>query len=125
MADQLELRTTHLKRQDPQRAVMTYDRQLDTLYIKLDTFGGLHVAHYLDDGVYALFDPDTLEVVGFQVEAWKRVFLHQHPDLRWPWRMYRLGIPSVRVFGGLPLLPQPEQPILETVQLYTPRSCTA
>ena len=65
MADSGKLKTTLLHQQDPHDATMSYDEELDTLYIHLDVPARLHVACYLDDGVYALFDPDTMEVVGY------------------------------------------------------------
>ncbi|MBN1813447.1 MAG: hypothetical protein JXA14_16540 [Anaerolineae bacterium] len=120
MADTIQLKTTYVDRQDPLKATMTYDRQLDTLYIKLDVFGGLHVAHYLCDGVYALFDPETTEIVGFQVEGWRRVFLRRHRDLRWRWYLYR-SLKQLGVILTRPqLIPQPEGPILDTVKRYCP-----
>lgn len=51
---------------------VSYNEELDTLYIHFEVPDGLHVACYLDDGVYALFDVTTLELVGFQVENWQR-----------------------------------------------------
>ncbi|MBL7201975.1 MAG: hypothetical protein ISS56_17695 [Anaerolineae bacterium] len=109
MASVFSLKTTYVDRQDPSRATMSYDAEVDTLYIHLDVFGSLHVACYLDDGVYALFDPETLEVVGFQVENWRSVFLTLHPDLAecWP-----------------PPDPQQDQCyILQTIQRYAPNEC--
>lgn len=107
MADSIRLKTTYVEQQDPERAQMYYDRELDTLYIRLDAFGDLHVAHYLDDGVYALFDPETMEVVGFQVENWERVFLNcLHPDLKRVW-----SPPERR---------EDKTPIIKTVRRYAP-----
>jgi len=84
----ITLQTTFVRCQDPTRVVIIYDRKLDTLFIRLDAFGGLHVAYYVADGVNALFDPGTYEVVGFMVEDWRRLFLKVHPGLRWVWRLH-------------------------------------
>jgi hypothetical protein len=110
MADPIRLKTTHIEQQDPDRVTMSYNREIDTLFIRLDAFGGLHVACYLDDGVYALFDPETMEVVGFQVENWEKAFLNIHPDLKQFW----------------PTSPEPQEEmgyIVDIVKRYTPSEC--
>ena len=84
----IALQTTFIRCQDPACVVIIYDRKLDTLFIRLDAFGGLHVAYYVADGVNALFDPGIYEVVGFMVEDWRRLFLKVHPGLRWVWRLH-------------------------------------
>ena len=92
---------------------MSYDPELDTLYIHLDAFGDLHVAHYLDDGVYALFDPETMQVVGFQVENFERVFLNcLHPDLK-------------RFWTAQPSSQRSQEPILKSVRRYAPSYISA
>jgi hypothetical protein len=111
MAEILSLKTTYLERQDPAQAEMSYQQEIDTLFIRLDPFGGLHVACYLDDGVYALYDPETREVVGFQVENWEKTFLNVlHTDLKRYW----------------PLPSDPDKDkgyIMQLVREYTPDAC--
>jgi len=112
MAELFRLKTTYVERQDPNQASMSYDSETDTLYIHLDVFSGLHVACYLDDGVYALFDPETMEVVGFQVENWERVFLSIHSDLKDYWSLD----PDTEENKGY---------VVRIVQRYTPDECVA
>ena len=51
---------------------VVYCQEIDTLFIRLPGFGKLHVVCPLADDIYALFDVETLEIVGFQVENWKK-----------------------------------------------------
>ena len=85
-SEQLVLKTDLLKSK-PKQLHLDYDRQLDTLFLFLG--GGpapQSVACYLRDGVYALFDPETMQVVGFQVEEWQALFLKKEPALMATWK---------------------------------------
>lgn len=114
----LKFKTDYVEQPDLDKATMSYDRQLDTLHIKLDISARLHVAHYLDAGVYALFDPDTMEVIGFQVEDWRRIFLRLHPDLRPIWYTYVLKNWASRILGWFDPFPSKESNIIETLSRY-------
>jgi hypothetical protein len=121
MADFLNLKTTYVEQQDPSKAEMIYRKEIDTLFIRLDIFGGLHIACYLNDGVYALFDPETREVVGFQVEAWEKNFLNIHPDLQKLW-----SSPEVYETKGYTVeFGKSKEEIMGSVSQYTPDECYA
>jgi hypothetical protein len=39
----------------------------------------------VDDELWVRFDPDTGEIVGFEVEDFKRIFLKRNPELHQSW----------------------------------------
>lgn len=85
-SEQLVLKTDLLK-SEPKQLHIDYDRQLDTLFLFLGNGPAPEcVARYLRDGVYALFDPGTMQVVGFQVEDWQTLFLKREPALMATWK---------------------------------------
>ena len=58
------------------------------------------VVFYADQAVGLLVDPETMEVVGLQIEAFKRRFLHDHDSLEREWRLSETGI-DMQDFGDL------------------------
>jgi len=48
-----------------------YRPEIDTLFIRLAGFPGLHVAEPLSADFYALRDVETQKIVGLQIENWK------------------------------------------------------
>ncbi|MCS6909089.1 MAG: hypothetical protein NZM11_00745 [Anaerolineales bacterium] len=60
-----------------------YDRHLDTLFVLFTDPREEHVVHYVDDKVAVLYNPDTLEVIGFQIESFERRFLGDERTKRW------------------------------------------
>jgi len=84
MAEQeagLELKTNRLKEQ-PTEIWVDYDREIDTFYLFLAKQPQPSIAHYAKDGCYLLFDPDSREIIGFQIEHFVRVFLPKHEELQ-------------------------------------------
>ena len=85
-SEQLVLKTDLLN-SEPKQLHIDYDRQLDTLFLFLgDGPAPQSVACYLRDGVFALFDPESMQVVGFQVEEWQATFLKKQPGLMATWK---------------------------------------
>jgi len=91
----LELKTNRLKGR-PAYLYVDYDPELDTLYLFLAAEPQPSIAYYTDEGCYMLYDPDSLEIIGLQIENWVRVFLREHADMvpwpprtRLPWRWER------------------------------------
>jgi hypothetical protein len=117
-AQELDLRTTYLPRPDSGRARLEYACQIDTLFLDLDAPDGPRTTTYFADGVHAVYDPTTMEVVGFRVEHWRRVFLRRHADLRLPWTIYQLMCLLAHWRARTdPCLPQQKR-ILATVEQY-------
>ncbi len=80
----LELRTTRLEAH-PSSLYVDYDRELDTFLLFLGEGPQPYVGYHLDDGCYVLYDPESLEVVGFRIENWKSHFLPKHSGLDRQW----------------------------------------
>lgn len=73
---------------DPRLLRFEYGRKRDMLYISVaDPDPALSID--LGDGMWMRFVPSTREVVGFEVEAFERVFLRNHPALVASWHSAR------------------------------------
>ena len=77
---------TVIQEAQPDDYTIDYDRDLDTLFIYWKTKPDLAVCRYLEDGVYALYDPGTLQVIGFQIEEFERLFIVRYEDIGEAWR---------------------------------------
>ena len=70
---------------------MYYDDVTDDLIITIVPNTVETVVHYIDDNVALLYDPESNEVVGFQVEAFKHSFMAKHISLSRAWRLSDSG----------------------------------
>jgi hypothetical protein len=70
----------------PTDYIINYDRDLDTLFIYWKAKPDLAAHRYLKDGVYALYDPATLRVLGFQIEEFERLFVVRYAIIGDAWR---------------------------------------
>lgn len=86
--ERLELKTTRLEMR-PSRLYVDYDRELDTFLLFLGEGPQPYVAYHLSDGCHALYDPESMEVVGFRIEDWKSHFLPKHSGLDRQWAKSR------------------------------------
>lgn len=70
--------------QNPVGANFTYDPTFDAAIILLVPPEVETVVHYLEDDehVALLYDPETMEVVGLQIEGFARSFLPRHEALQ-------------------------------------------
>ena len=66
---------------------MYYDPVSDILLLTIVPPTTESVVHYIDDHVALLYEPESLEVVGFQVEAFEHSFMPEHETLRAVWRL--------------------------------------
>lgn len=71
---------------------MYYDNESDTLLLVVVPPTTETVVHYIDEHMALLYEPDSREVVGFQVEAFQHSFLVQHASLQGVWRLSDAGI---------------------------------
>jgi hypothetical protein len=65
---------------------MRYDKISDILILSFVPATVETVVHYLDDHVGLLYEPETLEVVGLQIEGFEQSFMPAHDSLRAVWR---------------------------------------
>lgn len=96
---------------DPSGAVISYDAPSDTLFVHLGGRGRPAVSIETADEVFALADPETGEVVGFQIEGFAHRQLVAHPEFGEALDATELhGITTDRVAalrqrGGAPVAP--------------------
>jgi hypothetical protein len=83
-----QLKTTYL-RQKPSALHIKYDPDFDALMVLLVSPETETIAHYLDTHVAFLYEPETKEIVGIQIEAFERTFLPKHEAVR---RVWKLGV---------------------------------
>jgi hypothetical protein len=89
------LRTTlieQLAKEGRQSLFVKYDSAFDALIVLVVSPELETVVHYVDDHVALLYLPDTLEIVGLQVEDFEYSFVPQHEALSRLWRLSDTGI---------------------------------
>jgi hypothetical protein len=84
-ASRIQLKPRSIPIVDPNSLWVDYDRDTDSIIIYLTGKPVRCASVYVDDNIYALADPATGDIVGFQVDAWERSFLPRHPDLQLVW----------------------------------------
>lgn len=114
----IELKTTHLERQDPAQVSVSYDRAIDTLFVDFAGYDGPRATYYLTHGVHYVYDPRTNEVVGYRVETWQQVFLTNKRDLWLPWLTYRLASFFARFYSRFQLFGGHKERILRAIRQY-------
>ncbi len=84
-----ELKTTIWKRSADKssRPLFAYNNRVDTITLLVTGQREPTIAHYIDDHVALLYQPDTLEVIGVRVEAFKRSFLPMYARLEKAWKL--------------------------------------
>jgi hypothetical protein len=90
-----DLRTTlieQLAKEGRQSLFVKYDSAFDALIVLIVSPELETVVHYVDDHVALLYLPDTLEIVGLQVEDFEHSFVPQHEALSRLWRLSDTGI---------------------------------
>jgi hypothetical protein len=84
--DYTAIQETAIQKTRPGDYIIDYDRDLDTLFIYWKAKPDLAAHRYLKDGVYALYDPATLRVLGFQIEEFERLFIVRYAIIGDAWR---------------------------------------
>lgn len=84
LLDPSQLKTKLLQ----QRPVyIDYDERADIFRIFFDNPRQRNVVHYLDDYVGVLFSPESLDIIGIQVEFFNRTFVNRHKTIRKSWKL--------------------------------------
>ena len=68
------------------KPIIEYDKDFDALIIMFTLYGTESVVYYLDQHIAIIFDEDTLEVVGIQIEDFERDFVPTHASVMHMWR---------------------------------------
>lgn len=71
---------------------LLYDGVSDELLLQFVSPETMTVVHYVDEHMAFLYDPSSMEILGFQVEAFQKSFLPQHPSMRRVWRLSDAGV---------------------------------
>lgn len=66
---------------------MRYDDDADMFLLLFVSLEPETVVYYLDDHIGLLVDPETMNVVGLQIEAFKHSFLPNHGAVDYVWRL--------------------------------------
>ena len=85
-----ELKMTRLAQSTPSERrplVLHYDSDFDALIMLAAPADTETVVHYIDDHVALHYEPETLEIVGLQIEDFKSSFLPRHDTVRRVWRL--------------------------------------
>lgn len=94
---------------------MRYDDDADMVMIVFTPPKQETVVFYVDKHVGLLVNPDTMDVVGFQIEAFKHSFLQNHDDLVRVWRMSDTNIHSEDFFDFTLIFKQTEQSVVREI----------
>jgi hypothetical protein len=103
-----ELKTTRLSAERPISSI-DYDDDLDTLFLRLITPIGRTAVYFVDDSVGLVYEIDSLEVVGIQIEYFVEYFLPAHQGVEQAWSLSSTSHP-VHDFGELILTFQKMRP---------------
>ncbi len=83
-----DLKTTFLSGSiGPRPLSFFYDNLADELMISFISPDRETIVHYLDDHVGLLFEPETKEIVGLQIDAFNSSFLPKYASLQKIWRL--------------------------------------
>ena len=86
-----DLKLSKLKKLSEERqyqsASVDYDPDFDALVIFFENYQERYIVHPIDEHVSLLYEPDTKEVVGIQVEAFERSFIRRYAKVEKAWRL--------------------------------------
>lgn len=81
-------------------SLVRYDDRADSFMLLFVPPEQETVVFYADRHVGLLINPETMEVVGLQIEAFKKRFLLDHDSLEREWRLSETGL-DLKDFGDL------------------------
>lgn len=84
LLDPSQLKTKLLQRRPVH---IDYDERADIFRIFFDNPRQRNVVHYLDDYVGVLFSPDSMDIIGIQVEYFNRTFVNRHQTIKKSWKL--------------------------------------
>jgi hypothetical protein len=95
---------TRLARGEAHQVFVNYDGDFDALMILIVPPDTETIVHYLDNHVGLLYQPDTLEIVGLQVESFERSFVPAHASVQKVWKLSKTVGKEVDSIGDLMLM---------------------
>lgn len=79
---------------DPDLLWVNYDEVTDSIIMYITGEPTRSVAVALGDNIYAMVDPKTSQVVGFQFEAWEKVFIPAFKQATQTWNEVKPNLTS-------------------------------
>lgn len=121
LVETTDLKTTRLRAAlaREQAPLLFYDRESDELLLQIVPPAALTVVHYIDDHVGFLYEAESLEIVGFQVEAFQTSFLPEHAELRRVWRLSESGVSLEDIEDLIVVFEQAKQSMAREIINYT------
>ncbi|MCJ7623955.1 MAG: hypothetical protein MUO76_10665 [Anaerolineaceae bacterium] len=89
---------------------VSYDNVFDALMLLMVGPEVETVVHYLDDLVALLYQPETMEVVGIQVESFRKRFLQKYVEVNKAWRLSDVSTEDIDDFGDIYLVFEQKKP---------------
>jgi len=83
----LRTKTLGEKAKNKEMPIVRYDREFDSFMLLFVPPMTETVVHYVDDHVALLYEPESREIVGLQIEDFVRSFLPNHASLQKIWRL--------------------------------------
>jgi hypothetical protein len=85
-----ELKTNYIEKlakQGSHPLYLNYNKVLDTLVLLFISPENKTLVHYVDECVALVITPDTLDIVGVQIEDFKQVFLPKYNSVQKAWKL--------------------------------------
>jgi hypothetical protein len=88
-----QLKTNRLAESTTKRTPLYigYDKVFDALFIRIVPPGIETVTHYIDEHVALLYEADSLEIIGLQIEDFEYSFLPEHETVKRIWKLSNSG----------------------------------
>lgn len=96
-----------------------YDRESDELMLMFVSPDIMTVVHYVDEHVGLLYEPDTMEIVGFQVEDFEYSFLPAHASIQRAWSLRDTGVDLKDVADLMTIFEQHKREMGHEMMNYT------
>ncbi len=107
-----KLRTKYLTKffREKRQIFIHYDAQFDALMLLFDSPMKENIVHYVDKFVGLLYEPKSKEIIGLQIESFKKHFLPKHDEIQRVWKLSESG--TARDVGDMILIIEQFKPKL-------------
>ena len=89
-----------------------YDDDFDALYVMLLDCQKETVTYYINDYLALLFEPSTKDVVGIQIESFRKSFLKQYSKLQKAWKVNENKENRINDLGDIFLIRKKQEPAI-------------
>ena len=85
----IELNWPDIEKADLSKIWASYDPKSDSLLIYLTGRPVPGISHYTGENTWVIYDPKTMDVVGFNLEHWEKKHLPLRPEIKQLWPSLR------------------------------------